>query len=125
MAEFKEYYRAPAAAVTRRPGTWSPRGHGSWGGTTPSFRTHRSGGEFQATVGRPRSTGPEAVFLQLSWHLLSRLQHREQMTPLWKVQAAMSGRSKLSPQTTQVISVSDIRPSGVTAGGSRSSTRAM
>ena len=60
----------------------------------------------------PRSTGPDAVFLHASWQALSSEQHSEQMTPLWNGQAAMSGRSNSSPQTTQVSSVSDSRRPG-------------
>jgi hypothetical protein len=47
----------------------------------------------------------------MSWQALSSEQHSEQMTPLWNGQAAMSGRSNESPQTTQSNSTADISPS--------------
>jgi len=64
-------------------------------------------------------------FSHMSWQALSREQQSEQIVPLWNGQAAMSGRSNVSPQTTHSSSTSDISPSGVMIGGWRSSTRAM
>jgi hypothetical protein len=40
------------------------------------------------------------LFLHMSWHFLSRLQHSEQIGPSWNGQPAMSGRSNEVVQTT-------------------------